>query len=149
MKKFQEIVVEENLKELIKVAFNSDLNVFGAWGYSKPLATVIEGNNDDSHIELQFTLATMRAYLEMNMTLSEDERYGAINLKEVSREKIDKYEKVIYEISAIKEVEYKVLIDDYKENFEKDDFDMTQHFEKRKEATLKRDVTHWFKVTPR
>ena len=144
MKKFQEIVVEENLKELIKVAFNSDINVSGAWGYSKPLSTVIEGNNDANHMELEFTLATMRAYLEMNMTLEEDERYGAINLREVSREKVDKYEKVIYEISAIKEIEYKEFITEYKEKLESPDFDMADHFNRRKEATLKREVIHWF-----
>jgi len=144
MKKFQEIVVEENLRELIKLSFNTDIDVSGAWGYSRELSTVIEQNNDANSVELEFTLATMRAYLEMNMTLEEGERYGAINLKEISREKIDKYEKVIYEISAIKEIEYKEFIAEYKEKLESPDFDMADHFNRRKEATLKREVIHWF-----
>jgi len=146
MKIFKEIVVEENLQELIKVAFNTDLNISGAWGYSKELSTVIEQGNESKSNQLEFTLATMRAYLEMNMTLNEEERYGAINLIELSRENIDKYEKVIYEISAIKEQEYKKFIEEYKENLEKEDFDMADHFNRRKESTLKREVIHWFKV---
>jgi hypothetical protein len=88
----------------------------------------------------------MRAYLEMNMTLEEDERYGAINLNELSREPIGGLEKVVYEVSAMKELEYKAFIAEYKENLEKSDFDMNDHFARRKEATLKREVLHWFKV---
>ena len=146
MREFKEIEVEENLKELIKVAFNADFNVSGAWGYSMDLATVIEAGNEGSSIQIEFTLATMRAYLEMNMTLEENVRYSAINLNELSRESIDGYDKVIYEISAMKELEYKAFISEYKENLEKSDFDMSNHFARRKSATLKREVIHWFKV---
>ena len=143
---FKEIEVEENLQELIKVAFNTDLKVDGAWGYTQALATVIKEENSTSLLQIEFTLATMRAYLEMNMTLSEEERYGAINLQELSRERIDdSYDKVEYEISAIKELEYKAFIKEYKENLEDTDFDMSAHFTRRKEATLKRKVLHWFK----
>jgi hypothetical protein len=146
MKRFKEIEVEENLKELIKVAFNVDLNISGAWGYSKDLSTIIEVDNEGSTMQTEFTLATMRAYLEMNMILEENERYGAINLNEISREIIDGFEKVNYEISAIKELKYKIFIDEYKENFEKPDFDIADHFNRRKKETLKREVIHWFKV---
>ncbi len=141
---FKEIEAEDDLKNFIKVVFNADLNVSGAWGYSKELATVIEQSNNGSIAQVEFTLATMRAYLEMNMTLDEDERYGAINLNELSRVVDGKYEKVTYEVSAIKELEYKKFIDEYKEKSEYPDFDMTEHFNRRKEATLKREVIHWF-----
>ena len=141
-----EIDSKESIKELVKMAFQSDLEISGAWGYSKELATVLEAPDDALKAQTQFTLATMRAYLEMNMTLSEDERYGAINLNEIKRELEDEYEKVSYEISAIKELEYNAFITEYKENLEKVDFDMNEHFAKRKEATLKREVIYWFKV---
>lgn len=144
---FKEIEVEDNLEELIKVAFNADLKLGGAWGYTQSLVTVIKEGNKTPTLQIEFTLATMRAYLEMNMTLEEDKRYSAINLQELSREKVeDNYDKVVYEISAIKEKEYKAFIKEYKENSEKLDFDMSAHFSKRKEATLKREVIHWFKV---
>lgn len=145
--KFKEIEVEENLQELVKVAFNSDLKLEGGWGYTQSLATAIQPQNEGSVLQIEFTLATMRAYLEMNMTLNDEERYSAINLLELSREKIDGiYDKVIYEISAIKETEYKAFIAEYKENSGKAGFDMSNHFNRRKEATLKREVVHWFKV---
>ena len=144
---FKEIEVEDNLEALIKMAFNSDLKLDGAWGYTQALATIIKKENSASHIQIEFTLATMRAYLEMNMTLEEDERYSAINLQELSREKVEGvYDKVVYEISAIKEREYKVFIAEYKENSEKLDFDMSGHFARRNEATIKRKVIHWFKI---
>ncbi len=143
---FKEIEVENNLQELVKVAFNADLKLEGAWGYTQTLATVIKEGKATPLLQTEFTLATMRAYLEMNMTVEEDERYAAINLQELSREKVDDvYDKVEYEISAIKEKEYKVFIKEYKENSEKSDFDMSAHFAKRKSATLKRKVLHWFK----
>lgn len=145
--KFKEIEVEDNLQTLVKVAFNSDLKLDGAWGYSKALATVIKEQNETSIAQTEFTLATMRAYLEMNMTLEADERYSAINLQELRREKIEEdYDKVTYKISAIKELEYKAFIVEYKENLEKPDFDMSGHFARRKEATINREVEHWFKV---
>jgi len=146
MQKFKEIVAEENLREFVKVAFNADLEIYGAWGYTQELATVISKENEDSVAQIEFTLATMRAYLEMNMTLEEEERYGAINLTELKREKFDGFEKVVYEISAMKERDYKIFIAEYKEKNGEADFDMSQHFQRRKEATLKREVIYWFKV---
>jgi len=146
MKIFKEIKADDSIREVIKTAFNTDLNISGAWGYSEELSTVIELNNDGSISQIEFTLATMRAYLEMNMTIEENERYGAINLNELSRETIAGFDKVKYEISAIKELEYKIFIDEYKEKFEEADFDMADHFNRRKKATLKREVIHWFKV---
>jgi hypothetical protein len=144
---FQEIEVENNLEELVKVAFNVDLRLDGAWGYTQVLATEIKPENEGSMAQIEFSLATMRAYLEMNMTLDDEARYSAINLQELSREKIDGvYDKVTYEISAMKETEYKAFIAEYKENSGKAGFDMSGHFERRKEATLKREVIHWFKV---
>ncbi len=146
MQKFKEIEAEEDLQNFIKLVFNADLKVSGAWGYTKELSTIIEKGDESSIAQIEFTLATMRAYLEMNMTLEEDERYGAINLNELSRVVDGEYEKVVYEISAMKELEYKKFIDEYKENSEKSDFNMTEHFNRRKEETLKREVVYWFKV---
>jgi len=141
-----EIASKESIKELVKVAFQTDLEISGAWGYSKALATVLEEVSRSTKVQSEFTLATMRAYLEMNMTLDKNERYAAINLNEIARESEGNYEKVSYEISAMKELEYNALITEYKENLEKKDFDIDAHFAKRKEVTLKREVIHWFKI---
>lgn len=144
---FKEIEVDNNLEELVKVAFNADLKLDGAWGYTNALATIIKEGNSTATLQIEFTLATMRAYLEMNMTIEEESRYSAINLQELSRKRVDdNYDKVTYEISAIKETRYKAFIKEYKENSERSDFDMSAHFKERKKATLKREVIHWFKV---
>jgi hypothetical protein len=144
---FKEIEVEDNLEALVKVAFNSDLKLDGAWGYTQVLATLIKKENSTPVLQIEFTLATMRAYLEMNMTLEEDERYSAINLQELSRKKVDGvYDRVVYEISAMKEKVYKEFIAEYKENSQKLGFAMAEHFARRNKATLKREVVYWFKI---
>jgi hypothetical protein len=85
------------------------------------------------------------------MTLSEDERYSSINAHELKREQIQEedliYDKVSYEITAILEKQYNEFINEYKEGYGKENFDMSKHFEKRKEATLKRVVVHWFEIS--
>ena len=129
---------------MIKAAFDADLDVKGEWGYTKELASIIESSEHIKQVE--HTLATMRAYIEMNMTLEKEERYGSINLNEKDREEIDGFHKVTYEISAMKEDEYAGFIDEYKEGHAQEGFDISDHFKRRKEATLIREVTHWFKV---
>ena len=146
MFKMIEIDDHESIEELVKVAFQTELAIAGGWGYSKELATILKEGNTATKAQTQFTLATMRAYLEMNMTLEAEERYAAINLNELHREVEGAYEKVSYEISAMREVEYNVFIKEYKENLEKKEFDINDHFAKRKEATLKREVVYWFKM---
>jgi len=149
---FKHISSNEPLKEVIKAAFDTDLPVSGGWGYDCSSATVLENDSDAMQLsQLQHMLASMRAYLEMNMTLPEEERYGSINLNEKKRETIEKegrvFHKVDYEISAMKESEYAKFIDEYKEGYGKDSFDMEAHFQRRKEATLIRQEPYWFEVT--
>ena len=150
MSEFKKIDGQDDIKEVIKVAFGADLEISGAWGYEKESAILILESNQQPLLELEYMLASMRAHIEMSMTLESDKRYGAINLNECSREKIeefgDVYDKVCYEIQAMKETDYTNFINEYKENHEKEDFDMSGHFNRRKEATLKREMIYWFKV---
>ncbi len=150
MTTFEEVKTDENLKEIVKSAFDAILYVSGAWGYTQALATVIE-KTDLPIVQLEHTLASMRAYIEMNMTQEKAQRYGSINLNESSREQIQKngatYDRVIYEITAMREEAYAAFINEYKEGYGTDGFDMHKHFKKRKEATLTRLVTHWFEVS--
>ena len=144
MSNFKEIQPGDDIKEVIKAAFDTDIEVKGEWGYTKEFATVIEDSEGIKQVE--HTLAMMRAYIEMNMTLEKEERYGSINLNETDREVLDGFHKVTYEISAMKEDEYAGFIDEYKEGHSKPDFDISDHFKRRKEATLIREVHHWFNV---
>jgi len=147
MSLFQELSSDECIQEVLKSAFDSDLAVSGAWGYTQALATHI-GKTDMPLAQFEHIFASMRAYLEMNMTKEAQDRYASINLNELSRETVEiegnVYHKVSYEITAMKESVYTAFIKEYKENYGEEGFDLNLHFEKRKEATLHREVTHWF-----
>ena len=52
-----------------------------------------------------------------------------------------------YEITGIKEDLYNIFIKEYKEGYGKEDFDMSDHFKKRKDATLIREVVYYFEVS--
>jgi len=149
MSQFQELTGDDNIKDVIKSAFDTDLPIDGSWGYTEASSTVIT-TSDIPYTQLEHMFASMRAYVEMNMTQDVKTRYGSINVNELSREEVttdaQAYHKVIYEITAIKESLYTAFIKEYKENYGKESFDLTGHFNKRKEATLQREVIHWFKI---
>jgi hypothetical protein len=152
MSQFDQIPSGEPIQEVIKAAFDADLPLSGGWGYTKALATVIDANPDTIPLsQLEHMIASMRTYLEMNMTLPEKERYGSINLNETARETVENKEqifhKVTYEISAMREDTYAAFIEEYKEGYGKEGFDMEDHFKRRKEATLIRVETYWFEAT--
>ncbi len=149
MLQFEQLKSDNDLKEVIKAAFDADLSVSGAWGYTQELSTVIE-SSDVPVKQLEHMLASMRTYIEMNMTLPKEERYGSINLNEIEREQkqVDGlvYDKVTYEITAMKEETYTAFINAYKEGLGKEDFDITEHFDQRKKATITRREVYWFEV---
>lgn len=149
MIEFKQLQSDNNLKEVIRSAFDTDLAISGAWGYTKELATTIE-SSDVPLKQLEHMLASMRAYIEMNMTLPEAERYGSINLNETAREQVRDgnliYDKVTYEITAMKEDIYTAFINEYKEGLGKEGFDISEHFKERKKATMTRSEDYWFEV---
>jgi len=147
MPTFQQIKADNPIKEVIASAFDMKLDIQGAWGYTKELPTIIV-SSDSPLPQLEHILASMRTHIEMAMTLSEEERYGSINLTEKSRDVVDdSYHKVVYKVTAMKEHLYKTFINEYKEQHGKKDFDMQKHFKQREEATLTREVVYWFKVS--
>jgi hypothetical protein len=147
---FEHLKSNNDLKEILKAAFDANLSVLGSWGYTQALATIIE-SSDVPIQQFEHMLASMRAYVEMNMTKEKDARYGSININEITRNTLalngHTYHKVTYKISAMKESTYAQFIQAYKEGYGKEDFDLEQHFKNRKEATLTREVTHWFDIT--
>ena len=149
MLKFEQLKSDNDLKDVIKAAFDADLSVSGAWGYTQALSTII-GSVDIPVKQLEHMLASMRTYIEMNMTLPEEERYGSINLNEIHREQKHVgelvYDKVTYEITAMKEETYTAFIKEYKEGLGTEEFDITEHFNQRKKATITRKEDYWFEV---
>ncbi|MDM5263669.1 hypothetical protein PF327_05600 [Sulfurovum sp. XTW-4] len=149
MLQFEQLKSDNDLKEVIKAAFDADLSVSGAWGYTQELSTIIESSEVPVK-QLEHMLASMRTYIEMNMTLPREERYGSINLNEIEREQIQVdgliYDMVTYEITAMKEETYTAFINAYKEGLGKEGFDITEHFDQRKKATITRSEVYWFEV---
>ena len=150
MPTFQELKSDNDLKEIIKTAFDMDLDISGDWGYTEASATIIHSTTTPI-VQLEHIFASMRAYTEMSMTLEDKDRYGSVNVNEKAREEVShdgkRFHKVDYEVTGMKEDLYKGFIDEYKEMSEKPGFDVADHFKRRKEATLVRMVTHWFDVT--
>ena len=151
MSTFKQIPSDEPVREVIKAAFDTDLSLGGGWGYTQESVTIITSLPQAVPLEqLEHMFASMRAYLEMHMTLPKSERYGSINVNEIERHTIQEenhYHRVIYEITAMNEETYAALIEEYKEGYGKENFDIEAHFQKRKEATLRRQVTHWFDIS--
>jgi hypothetical protein len=87
----------------------------------------------------------------MNMTLPKEERYGSINLNERKRSQLKEgtkvYDKVVYEVTAMREEAYERFIGEYKKGYGTVDFDMTAHFDARKKATITREIIYWFEVS--
>lgn len=149
MHEFSQLKSDDDLKEIIKTAFDTDLSVSGAWGYTQALATIIK-STEAPLSQLEHMLASMRTYIEMSMTLPKEERYGSINLNETQREQIKVgnllYDKVNYEITAMREETYTSFIKEYKEGLGTEGFDITEHFNQRKKATITRSETYWFEI---
>lgn len=152
MTNFTQLEKPENIQELIKNTFQIDFPLAGAWGYDEESASIVKEIPDNMPLlQLEHTVSSIRAHIEMNLTQKKEDRYGGINVNEKSREVIAKdnatYDKVSYEITAIKETEYTAFIKEYKEGYEKKGFDLNGHFQRRKEATVVREVTHYFEVS--
>jgi len=136
----------ESIKEIIKTAFDMELPISGGWGYTKEEATIVEDSSMPLS-QLEFIFASMRATLQMSITKPKEKRYGGINVKEIEKESFDDgFEKVLFEVSGIKEDIYKNLIDEYKNGYGKDGFDMEAHFKKREQNTIKLVEEFWFKL---
>jgi len=143
--KFAKLDRVDNLQEFIKDNFEVELPVSGGWGESKEEAVEIKDAKMPIK-QIEHIFATIKANIQMHLLLPKEDRFGGINLKEVAREKDDIYDIVEYEIEAIKEDIYAKLIDEYKEGYGKDDFDMEAHFKKREDATFRRRDKIYFKI---
>ncbi len=151
MSDFMQLPENEPIKEIVKAAFDAELDIEGGWGYDKNRPTRIRSLPPHTALaQIQHMLASMRAYLEMHLTLPKEKRYGSINLNEIAREETvldgKKLHRVTYALSAMKESDYNRFIDEYKEGYGKEDFDLEAHFRARKEATLTREVVYWFET---
>jgi len=152
MTTFEQLQENSDIQELIKSTFDADLPLAGSWGYTKETATIIEALPEGMSLpQLEHMVTSIRAHLEMNITQEKENRYGAINANEKAREESSSdesvFNKITYEVTAIKEELFNAFIKEYKEGYGKEDFDLNAHFKRRQEATLTREVVHYFEVS--
>jgi len=152
MTTFKRLQENTDIQELIKSTFDTDLPLAGSWGYTQEKASIIEALPDGMPLlQLEHMLTSIRAHLEMNITQEPENRYGAVNANERAREEIKSeegsFDKVTYEITAMKEDLYNAFIKEYKEGYGKENFDLNDHFKRREAATLTREVIHYFDVS--
>ena len=148
MVEFEKIKGGDDIAEVIKSAFGVDLDVSGGWGYDEQSIVIVKSLNMTKN---QFThmFARIRATIEMSLTLEDGYGYSGLNLKELQNQELiinkENYEKITFEISGMNEKIYKKFIKEYKDGYGKNDFDLEDHFKRRKENTIIRNEDYWFK----
>ncbi len=150
IKNFEKAQDVENIKETIKNIFDLDLEVSGGWGYNQQSALKIE-KIESSFEQFAHTFAIMRANVEMNIMQDESNRYSGLNVHIEDKDEITKdditYKIISFKITATQTEQNNKFIKEYKENYGKADFDITEHFLKRKEAAITRTTECWFNTT--
>jgi hypothetical protein len=146
--KFKQLERVDDIAGVIKDIFELELDVKGGWGYDNKTALEVGDLKNMSLDQFLHMFGMVRATIEMNLTLQEDERYGGIAVDFVESKKFEidskTYDIVTLKITAMPEKLYANFIQEYKEGYGKNDFDMQGHFDRRKEATIDRIVDFWF-----
>ena len=145
---FKQITPVDDMSGLVEEVFDVKLDISGGWGYDYKTSVIV--NSLDTSIDQFLNLfANLRANIEMNMTLEEDDRYGGINVHFLDGEQFTienkTYDHIRFEVTAMREKEYAKVIQEYKDNYGKNEnFDMDKHFKKREELTIKIVADFWF-----
>lgn len=145
---FERLPAVDDLSGVIEDMFGVTLDIEGDWGYDNKSAVVV--NSLDIPIDqFLYMFANIRANTEMNLILDEDKRYGGINVNLIEGTQIeieDKiYDMITFEITAMKESVYSKFIDEYKQNYGKNEkFDLDDHFKRRQENTVILKSDYWF-----
>jgi hypothetical protein len=145
---FEQIAPVDDISVVIEEVFGVKLDISGGWGYDNK--SVVKVHSLEIPID-QFihTFAAIRANIEMNLTLEEDQRYGGINVTFADGQQIEieqkMYDRITFNITAMKQDEYAEFIQEYKDNYGKNkEFNMSDHFKRRDEATISVEADFWF-----
>lgn len=149
---FDKVPPVDDISGVLEDVFGIKLDVQGGWGYDNKTALVVD-SIDVPVDQFVHMFASMRANVQMNLTLEDEDRYGGINVifKEVKQFEIEDkiYDIFTFIITAMPEKVYSDFIHEYKDNYGKNpDFDMTDHFKRRKENTIEIESDFWFYGLP-
>ena len=149
---FDKVPPVDDISGVLEDVFGIKLDVKGGWGYDNKTALEV-GRIDVPVDQFVHMFASMRANVQMNLTLEDEDRYGGINVifKEVKQFEIEDkiYDIFTFIITAMPEKIYADFIQEYKDNYGKNpDFDMADHFKRRKESTIEIESDFWFYGLP-
>ena len=144
--KFNKLDPVDDLQSFIRQHFDIDLPVKGGWGYDADAPVVVLPHPTLPKNQIEQIFATILANIEMNLMFEKGEGFSGINVKEISRNEMGEIERVEYEITAMPEKRYADFIEEYKEGYGKDDFDLEDHFRRRDAETIRRVINLYFKV---
>jgi hypothetical protein len=145
--KFDQLPAVDDIAGVLEDIFSVKLDISGGWAYDNNSALKV--NSLTIPLE-QFlhTFASMRANIEMNLTQDEKNRYAGINVNQIEHKEFEienkQYDLVTFKVTAIKEENYNNFIQEYKDNYGKESFDLKEHFENRNKATIEIHSDFWF-----
>lgn len=145
--KFETLPPVDDISGVIEDIFGVKLDISGGWGYDNNSALEVKNLKIPQEQFFQM-FSSMRANIEMNLTLEDDSRYGGINVTQLEHKEFSienqNYDVVTFKITAMKEKDYNHYIKEYKENYGSCKFDLDKHFKGRQEATIEVQSDFWF-----
>lgn len=145
---FDTIPPVDDLGGVIEDVFGVKLDIKGGWGYDDKTAVEVGDLKDIETDQFLHMFGSIRANVEMNLTLEEEDRYGGINLHLEELKEFDingkNYKVATYTITAMPEKKYAGFIQEYKDNYGKKEFDLDAHFKAREESTIKITADIWY-----
>ena len=148
---FEEIPSVDDISGVIEDVFGVKLDIEGDWGYDNKRAVIVK-SLDVPPEQFLYMFASIRANVQMNLTLEKEDRYGGINVALEELKQIDiqnqTFDVATFKITAMKEEDYAFFIKEYKENYGKADFDLDKHFKQRADKTITVYNDFWFLGLP-
>lgn len=145
--KFDKVPPVDDISGVLEDVFGIKLDINGGWGYDNKTALIINSLNVPLE-QFYHMFASMRANVEMNLTLEEDDRFAGINVTLTEQKEFEienkTYDVVTFKITAIKEKLYADFIQEYKDNYGKKEFDLDAHFKRRSANTIELISDFWF-----
>ncbi len=151
----------ETPRKVMRNIFTSidEFPISGGWGYSMEDAVAID--KDDpivdkvlpfNGVEIEYIFARYRTYLELITQRDKDDRFSGIELQLITQELRNgdngkKYDKLIMEVTALKDRDFEELKEDWENNSYKEDFDLEGHNKRREEKLVHIQREFWFEIS--
>lgn len=129
--------------------------ISGGWGYNEEDAVVIEKPGDGlpfDGVAFEYTFSQYRTYLELITFREIDDRYSGIQFSTKRQELISgengkMYDRLLIEISALRDKDFNMLKQAWENNLENPDFDRGSLFKQYKALQIVYIREFWFEIS--